>query len=97
MNMHARRSGWFGSVAVLAALVALWWLASTAGWVSRVFLPSPQATLASLAEGLNLSANGSGQGELWAYTQDTVGRMVQGWLLASLVGVLLGADRKSVV
>jgi ABC-type nitrate/sulfonate/bicarbonate transport system permease component len=78
-----------GSVAVLAALIALWWIASSAGWVSRVFLPTPQATLASLAEGLNFG--GSGSGELLAFTLATVSRMSLGWLLASLLGVLLGA------
>ncbi|MDQ0074240.1 ABC-type nitrate/sulfonate/bicarbonate transport system permease component [Variovorax boronicumulans] len=81
---------WLGSFAVLCALVALWWIASNAGWVSRVFLPTPQATFASLLEGLNLSG-GSGNGELLAFTQATVGRMVEGWLLASLFGVMLGA------
>ncbi|RRH86316.1 ABC transporter permease [Variovorax beijingensis] len=82
-----------GSLAMLCALIALWWMASNAGWVSRVFLPTPQATFASLLEGLNLPGpNGNGgNGELLAFTQATVGRMVQGWLLASLFGVLLGA------
>jgi len=83
--------GWMGSVAVLLALIALWWVASNAGWVSRVFLPTPQATFASLLEGLNLSAGNGGNGELLAFTQATIGRMVEGWLLASLFGVLLGA------
>lgn len=84
---------WLGSFAVLCALVALWWIASNAGWVSRVFLPTPQATFASLLEGLNLSGpnENRGNGELLAFTQATVGRMVEGWLLASLFGVALGA------
>lgn len=72
------------SLALLAALVALWWAATAAGWVSRVFLPSPQATLASLAEGL-------AQGPLAGDTAATVVRMLQGWLLASLAGIGLGA------
>ncbi|MDH6592155.1 sulfonate transport system permease protein [Variovorax sp. TBS-050B] len=89
--MTRRTAGdWLGSLAVFGALVALWWAASHAGWVSRVFLPTPEATLASLREGLGL-AGGSDQGELLGFTQATVGRMVQGWLLASLFGVLLGA------
>ena len=90
--MNARKNqalSWLGSVGVLAVLLARWWGASNAGWVSRVLLPTPQATLASLADGLNLSGNGNG--ELLAFTQATVLRMVQGWLLASLFGVLLGA------
>ncbi|OUM02188.1 ABC transporter permease [Variovorax sp. JS1663] len=86
----ARLNAWMGSAALFAALVALWWIASNAGWVSRVFLPTPQATFASLAEGLNLRSGG-GQGELLAFTLATVRRMVEGWLLASLFGVLLGA------
>ena len=56
-----------------------WWVASNAGWVSRVFLPTPQATLASLAEGL--------RADLLDFTWATVSRMLLGWLLASLVGV----------
>ncbi len=79
-----------GALAVLCAWIALWWMASNAGWVSRVFLPTPQATFASLLEGLNLSG-GSGNGELLGYTRATVMRMVEGWLLASLFGVALGA------
>ena len=85
----ARTVDWLGSAAVLATLIALWWIASSAGWVSRVFLPTPQATLASLGEGLNLG--GKGDGELLAFTLATVARMLEGWLLASLFGVLLGA------
>ncbi|MFM9927410.1 ABC transporter permease [Variovorax sp. H27-G14] len=82
-----------GSLGVLLALVALWWVASNAGWVSRVFLPTPQATFASLLEGLNLAGDNArtGNGELFAFTQATVGRMIEGWLLASLFGVVLGA------
>lgn len=80
-----------GALGVLLALVALWWVASNAGWVSRVFLPTPQATFASLLEGLNLAGDGNGNGELLAFTRATLGRMVEGWLLASLFGVLLGA------
>jgi sulfonate transport system permease protein len=71
------------SVALLAAVLALWWAASHGGWISRVFLPTPEATLASLREGL-------ADGELAAFTAATAWRMVLGWLLASAAGVLLG-------
>ncbi|MDM0067123.1 ABC transporter permease [Variovorax sp. J31P207] len=81
--MNRRLGPWIGSAGVLAALVALWWAASHAGWVSRVFLPTPEATAASLAEGL--------RGDLLGYTLATVGRMLEGWLLASVFGVVLGA------
>ena len=72
------------SLALLAGIVVLWWLASHGQWVSKVFLPTPEATVAALAEGL-------GQGQLAGYTAATVGRMLAGWLLASLLGVALGA------
>ena len=81
--MNHRLGPWIGSAGVLAALVALWWAASHAGWVSRVFLPTPEATAASLGEGL--------RGDLLGYTLATVGRMLEGWLLASVFGVVLGA------
>jgi ABC-type nitrate/sulfonate/bicarbonate transport system permease component len=73
------------SVLVLALLLALWWLASHQQWVSKVFLPTPEATLESLAQGL-----GSG-GELSGFTLDTIVRMLLGWLLASAIGIALGA------
>lgn len=72
------------SAGLLALIVALWWLASHQQWVSKVFLPTPEAAAASLAEGLN-------GGELGGFTAATVQRMVLGWLLASILGVGLGA------
>ena len=53
-----------GSLAVLAALLALWWAASHQQWVSKVFLPTPESALASLLEGLR-------DGELAAFTSAT--------------------------
>jgi ABC-type nitrate/sulfonate/bicarbonate transport system permease component len=85
MNGAQRTNAWLGSGTVFAGFIALWWAASHAGWISRVFLPTPEATFASLQEGL---ATG---GELAAFMLATIVRMVQGWLLASLIGVALGA------
>lgn len=68
----------------LALLAAAWWAASHGGWISRVFLPTPEATWASLAEGLR-------QGELAGFTVATVQRMLLGWGLACVAGVALGA------
>ena len=73
---------------MLGALVGLWWLASHGGWVSRVFLPTPEATLASLAGGLI-------GGELADFTAQTVQRMMAGWLLASFVGIALGISAQA--
>jgi sulfonate transport system permease protein len=72
------------SLLVLAALIALWWLASHQQWVSKVFLPTPEATADSLFTGL-------ATGELLGFTASTVLRMLLGWLLASLLGLVLGA------
>ena len=62
----------------------LWWLASHQQWVSKVFLPTPEATLKSLLRGLQ-------EGDLAEFTGNTVMRMLLGWLLASVVGIALGA------
>lgn len=78
------RRGALESGALLLALLALWWMASHRAWVSQVFLPTPEATAVSLVEGMV-------GGELAGFTRSTVGRMLMGWLLASLAGVLLGA------
>lgn len=80
---------WMESILVLAAVGLLWWLATHYEWVSRVFLPSPAATLASLLHGLGLA--GEGGGGLAGFTWSTVQRMLLGWLLASATGVALGA------
>jgi sulfonate transport system permease protein len=72
------------SLLVLAALVALWWLASHDQWVNRVFLPTPERALDSLASGL-------AHGGLAAAAGATIVRMLLGWLLASLFGGVLGA------
>lgn len=82
--MSRRLFGMAESLLVFGVLLALWWIASHSQWISKVFLPTPQATLMSLREGLS-------SGELAAYTVATVMRMFFGWGLACAVGVLLGA------
>ena len=72
------------SAGLLVLIVALWWLASHLQWVSKVFLPTPEAAAAALVEGLS-------GGELAGFTGATVSRMLMGWLLASVLGVGLGA------
>jgi ABC-type nitrate/sulfonate/bicarbonate transport system permease component len=72
------------SLALLAAVAALWWLASHQQWVSKVFLPTPERTWASLLDGLR-------DGDLAAFTGATLLRMLQGFGLASLLGVTFGA------
>jgi len=71
------------SAATLAALLALWWAASHGGWLSPVFLPTPEATVRSLAEGL-------AGGELASFSVHTLERMLLGFGLATVAGVTLG-------
>lgn len=84
LGLLASAAGLAGSLALFLALIALWWAATHGAWVSKVFLPTPEATLASLKAGLL-------RGELAAQTAATVWRMLLGWGLASAVGVALGA------
>jgi sulfonate transport system permease protein len=71
------------SLAGVAALLGLWWLASRSGWFSAAFLPSPEATAASLAEGL--------RGDLLGAALATAGHVLQGWAPAAAAGIALGA------
>jgi ABC-type nitrate/sulfonate/bicarbonate transport system permease component len=73
-----------GSIGVAALLILLWQGAADARWISPVFLPGPDRAATALIEGL-------ARGELWDKLTGTVERMVWGWLLASLMGVALGA------
>ncbi|TXT35724.1 MAG: binding-protein-dependent transport systems inner membrane component [Comamonadaceae bacterium] len=84
MNTSSKLKAWVESAAVLLALIALWWLASHLQWISKVFLPTPESTVASLVEGLI-------QGDLLNFTLATVLRMTLGWGLATALGVGLGA------
>lgn len=84
MKASTRLSGFVESFLVFAVIVGLWWLASNQEWVSKVFLPTPEATVTSLIEGLV-------DGALVISSIETIKRMLLGWLFASLLGVFLGA------
>lgn len=71
------------SLAGVAGLLLLWEAIASSGLISRAFLPTPSATWDSLRNGLI-------HGELLRETGFTATRMLQGWLLASLIGVGLG-------
>lgn len=68
----------------LIALLGLWHLVTSLELISRVFLPSPAATIAALEWGIV-------NGDLVPQTIATINRMVQGWLLASFVAIAIGS------
>lgn len=72
------------SVGVGLLLIALWQGIAWQRWVSPVFLPSPLATWTAMLDGFR-------DGMLAQQTAATLQRMFYGWLLASVLGVGLGA------
>ena len=79
------RAGWrIASVVVGGAFVLVWQVLSNAHVISPVYFPGPDRTWTALTTGF---ANGTLPAQLW----QTVQRMLVGWLLASLIGVVLGA------
>src|SRR5438270_3780097 len=83
----AEMSNWSlraGSVLFTLAVLLLWQLVTTAGLVQPIFMPTPTSTFVDLWRGLT-------RGDLLALTISTMERMIFGWLLASLGGILLGA------
>jgi ABC-type nitrate/sulfonate/bicarbonate transport system permease component len=83
--MNLTRILWFlASLGVAIAWIALWQSIADAQLISPAFLPGPDRAWAALVEGVL-------QGDLLNKFLSTVERMVYGWLLASIVGVALGA------
>jgi sulfonate transport system permease protein len=73
-----------GALLFAAALIATWQLAADARIFSPVFFPSPLRTANTL---IDVAARGA----LWGALAATCLRMFYGWVLASLVGIALGA------
>lgn len=73
-----------GSVLVTLSILLLWQIATATKLVQPIFLPSPAATFITLWRGLT-------EGDLLVLTLSTMERMIYGWMLASLAGILLGA------
>ncbi|SFL79594.1 ABC-type nitrate/sulfonate/bicarbonate transport system, permease component [Bradyrhizobium sp. NFR13] len=72
------------SFAVAAGLIALWQLIADLKLVSPVFLPGPDRAWAALMRGFS-------NGTLLDKTIGTLEHMFYGWLVASVVGIALGA------
>ncbi len=79
------RIAWLlASLGVGLLIILLWYVIAKARLVSPVFLPGPERAWDALVYGLT-------EGDLRAKTLATIERMIYGWLLASLVGIVLGA------
>ena len=73
-----------GAALFAAAILVLWQLLADYHLISPVFFPSPLRTLGELWREIS-------QGELWHPLGATTLRMFYGWVLASLLGVVIGA------
>lgn len=72
------------SFAVAAGFVCVWQIASDLRLVSPTFLPGPDRAWASLVRGIR-------DGDLLSKTAGTLEHMAAGWLVATIVGIALGA------
>lgn len=79
-----RGPSWLLGLAGLAAVGLIWHLVSTSGAVPSAFLPTPAKTWDALKWGVS-------KGDMIAETRATTLRMVQGWLLASLLAIAFGS------
>jgi ABC-type nitrate/sulfonate/bicarbonate transport system permease component len=72
------------SVILVVALCGAWWWGAASGTFNRAFVPDPRDVWTALADGFRY-------GELGAQTAGTLWRMAQGWFLAAVSGVAVGA------
>ncbi|MGV3637912.1 MAG: hypothetical protein ACO1NQ_09720 [Flavobacteriales bacterium] len=72
------------SIGFAALLVFIWHLASAYKLVAPVFLPPPGAAFQALVIGMQ-------DGRLSSATAETLERIFLGWLLASGLGIVIGA------
>jgi sulfonate transport system permease protein len=80
-----QKIGWrVAGVGVGVLLVCVWQLIADVHLISPVFLPGPDRTFAALVRGF-------ATGTLGDQLLQTVQRMLLGWLLASVIGIVIGA------
>lgn len=83
------------SAATVAALVALWWLATHRDWVPPLFLPAPEAVLRAFGDAWR--GNIQGGEPLWKHLQWSAIRVFGAFALAVVtavpVGIAMGVSR----
>ncbi len=78
----------FVPLVTVTAILLLWWFASTRGWVSRVFLPSPVVVLKSAYQ---VSVSGFADSTLWQHLLASLGRVFSALAASIVVAVPIGA------
>jgi taurine transport system permease protein len=75
------------SIASVAALLALWWLATELNWIKPLFLPKPEAIRIAFEQAV---AGELDNHTLWGHFLASVGRVFSAFALAVAVGVPIG-------
>lgn len=76
-------SDWAAGAAIPVAVIVLWQLGGSAGWISPEFLPAPWSILSAFA---GLAASG----ELLYHLSVSIGRAGLGYVIGGVLGLLLG-------
>ena len=76
-------AGRYSSWIALAAVIALWQLAGSAGWVNALFLPAPSAIAVAIYK---LETSGA----LWQHVSASVVRIGAGWIIGTIAGTIVG-------
>ncbi len=71
------------ALVAFAVIIALWQLGSTTGFISELILPSPLEVVVALRD-LAMS------GDLWRHVQASLFRLLAGWSLGTMAGLLIG-------
>ncbi|MGH7152916.1 MAG: ABC transporter permease [Acetobacteraceae bacterium] len=73
----------WAAAATLLALIALWQVGCSAGWIPALFLPAPAGIVRTLID-LTVS------GELWRHLSASLLRLAIGWSLGTIAGIVVG-------
>lgn len=81
---NMRPSRWIEILYLPIAAITLWWLIAAMELISRIYLPSPADVVLTLVEQVTA-------GTLARPLAETLWRMFVGWVLASVIGIAIGA------
>lgn len=75
------------STVTIIALIAVWWLVTSLGWIDALFLPSPVAVIERFKD---LLANGYMSISLWSHIGASLGRIGTALIAAVITAIPLG-------